>query len=242
VREFVHIVIQYTAEQRSRSCNFPPSSKNLIRHVRSLAKAKRQKGTKQQPDLISHCFMLPLQYLISCYLQVASKFQCAATPWHSRGSCRPNCAAPTTSPARYLLAMDVNCPQSNSNMSYFLLLHCTSIFIELERAKWAHLWQLSIVNDGAAIERRHGHETTVAIQDKNRRKNRYCIDYSTFFRFVICCSQNIPDSYQVQTAVRKICALEVLSSHHFQQYLVPVATTVQAATAMIMEFTICNFM
>ena len=136
MQEFVHVVIQYTAEQRSRSCNFPPSS-NSFRRFRSLraGRQRSKRATKQPPDLISHCSCCRYSIWFLNIWQVAYKFQWAATPWHSRGSCRPNCAAPTTSTARYLLAMDVNCRQSTSNMSYFLLLHCTSIFIELEKGK-----------------------------------------------------------------------------------------------------------
>jgi hypothetical protein len=145
------------------SCNFPPSG-NLFRRFRSLAKAKKQEGQKQQPDLISHCSCC-------CYsIRFLNIYR-----WLTNFSEQPRrgtagaCAIRTVVHqrrvpfARSLLAMNVNCRQSNSNMSYFLLLHCTTIVIELEKAKWAHLWHLSIVNDGAAIERRHGHETTVAI-------------------------------------------------------------------------------
>jgi hypothetical protein len=157
----------YTVEQSNAvvQCTVPaisPPSNNSFRRSR-CGKAVRYEeaiATKQPPDLISHCSCCRYSICLLNNWQVTSKFQCVATPWHSRDSCRPNCAAPTTSTARYLLAMDVKCRQSNSNMSYFLHLHCASIFIELERAKWAHLWHLSIVNDGAAIERRHGHETT----------------------------------------------------------------------------------
>jgi hypothetical protein len=151
------------ATQSYSSCNFPPSS-NLFRRFRSLAKAKKKEGQKQKPDLISHCSCCRYRIrFLNIYRWLTNFSEQPRRGTVGARAVRTVVHRRRVPFARYLLAMKVNGCQSNSNKSYVLLLHCTSIIIELERAKWAHLWHLSIVNDGAAIERRHGHETTVAI-------------------------------------------------------------------------------